>query len=716
MPNPTRRFVFGRFQFEVPGLSLTKDGVELPLPARAGRLLWVLLEHAGAVVGNQQLLDQAWDDAVVEEANVSQQVYVIKSTLGPRPTGGHYVENLRGRGYRFVGLDGVVDHEPTLPRLPAQPVPVTNGIGSVEPTDHPLPAPSRPRVGWPALTAAALGLAVVGVLAFSWTDRSRPPLRLGEPRQLTRDGLNKGIFPLLADDQRVIYRGGWMDHITVLPLDGGESHPLFEAPAHFVLEDLHAQRQEYLARKLPAPDGVVDLPLWIIPTSPGAPRRVAAVEARSAVWSPDGRQLAVVRDGGLEIMNADGTVVRRLVTPRDSLPQWLRWSPDGERIRFTSASVISREGYRETLWEIHRDGSGLQLLPFSGEAGRADCCGTWTPDGGWFVYQSRFAGRTQLRAVATGENVAIDLTGGEMNFGGPAVSPDGNTLYAVGWPTIGELVTFDSSRRAYIIEPSGISGTWITYSPNRDAMAYVRYPDKTLWRARVDGTRKQQLVNGPFEIDACTWSPDNRFIAFRSRMGGTALRIYLVPVEGGVPKPISDDDRAQGIPSWSPDGRSLLFGDVPGQFGRPDGGERLWIHHVDTSETTELAGTQHLGLYAPHWSPDGASIAAVEIQHPRRIRLYDVRTKTWRVLTSTSRVDDMQWTRDGKALIYRTEGNMPALKRFDLADGRVTDLVDLRLFTFAPEAYGWHGLSLDDMPMLLRNRGATEIYAFPLVR
>ena len=99
----------------------------------------MLLEHAGAIVGNQQLLDQVWDDAVVEEANISQQVYVIRSLLGPRPTGGQYVENLRGRGYRFVGLDGVVDLESTLPRLPAQRVPITNDGPFVGPTRHPFP-------------------------------------------------------------------------------------------------------------------------------------------------------------------------------------------------------------------------------------------------------------------------------------------------------------------------------------------------------------------------------------------------------------------------------------------------------------------------------------------------------------------------------------------------------------------------------------------------
>ena len=75
----------------------------------------------------------------------------------------------------------------------------------------------------------------------------------------------------------------------------------------------------------------------------------------------------------------------------------------------------------------------------------------------------------------------------------------------------------------------------------------------------------------------------------------------------------------------------------------------------------------------------------------------------------------MQWTRDGHTLIYRTEDEV-GLKSVNVRDGRVYDLVDLRRFPFAPNAYGWLGLTLDDMPMLLRNRGATEIYAFPISR
>jgi Tol biopolymer transport system component/DNA-binding winged helix-turn-helix (wHTH) protein len=710
-----RVYTFGPYRFYSRGLLLLRDAVELPLPRRAGQLLRALLDHEGAPLTNQELLDAAWGANVsVEEANVSQQVHVIRTTLGPRPAGGHYVENLRGRGYRFVGLDSVED-EDARPSVP--PHLETAGL------DPGPPATPPHRSHWWAApgTWLLVGVAIIALLAAGapgrhWGDNEVPELRLGPPRSLTRDGTYKVTSPLLADASRVVYNVGSRESPTVLPLPGGEPQPIFQPPARFMVEDLHATRQEFLARQLPAPDGAVDLPLWIIPVAAGPLRRVGDVKAHYASWSPDGKEVAVVRDGVLQVVGADGAASRELPTPPGTVAHWPRWSPDGAVIRFTAASVHPHEGYHETIWEVDVNGRGLRPLPFSGDAGRAECCGVWTPDGSWFVYQSRYGGKTELRAMNAEEARPVTLTRGEASFGGPAVSPDGQTLYALGWPAHGELVSLDTSRGAYVIEPTAVSGTWVTYSPIGDAIAYVSHPDKKLWRARPDGSAKRQLVSGPFEVDACAWSPDNRWIAFLSRMGGSAFRIHLIPPDGGTPRSISDTDRAQGVPSWSPDGRKLVFGDVPGQFGNPDGVERLWIHDVEARTTHAIDGTETLGVYSPRWSPDGSRLAAVEIARPRRIRVYEFRTKTWRVLHSTSHVDSAQWTRDGRALIYKTEGNVPGLKRVDIAADRVTDLADLRTFTFAPDAYGWHGLTPDDRPMLLRSRGGTEVYAFPILR
>ena len=74
----------------------------------------------------------------------------------------------------------------------------------------------------------------------------------------------------------------------------------------------------------------------------------------------------------------------------------------------------------------------------------------------------------------------------------------------------------------------------------------------------------------------------------------------------------------------------------------------------------------------------------------------------------------MQWTRNGDSLIYRTETS--TLRRVFVEDGRVELLTDLSQFPFAPYAYGWFGLTPSDVPLLLRNRGATEIYALTIKR
>ena len=66
-------------------------------------------------------------------------------------------------------------------------------------------------------------------------------------------------------------------------------------------------------------------------------------------------------------------------------PVWLRVSPDGSLLRF---SVTDAKGSKFSLWEAHSDGSGLrQLLPGFNDADNV-CCGNWTADGKYFVFQS----------------------------------------------------------------------------------------------------------------------------------------------------------------------------------------------------------------------------------------------------------------------------------------------------------------------------------------
>ena len=79
-------------------------------------------------------------------------------------------------------------------------------------------------------------------------------------------------------------------------------------------------------------DGSVDL--WLVRTDGGEARRL--VGFAEPVWSPDGRRIAVVRQGtkreaGIFLLRARGDRARRLTRGLDDDPAW---SPDGRRLAF----------------------------------------------------------------------------------------------------------------------------------------------------------------------------------------------------------------------------------------------------------------------------------------------------------------------------------------------------------------------------------------------
>lgn len=97
---------FGPFRLEKEQLLLLLDGAPLPLGPKVVETLLALLEHPGEVLGKAELLERVWPEGFVEEANLAQNVYVIRKTLRA-----HWnctaIETVPRRGYRFVGAVSV---------------------------------------------------------------------------------------------------------------------------------------------------------------------------------------------------------------------------------------------------------------------------------------------------------------------------------------------------------------------------------------------------------------------------------------------------------------------------------------------------------------------------------------------------------------------------------------------------------------------------------
>lgn len=94
--------VFGLFRFS-PMRGLLKDGVAVKVGSRPQAILALLLEQAGAVVSNRDIMARVWPGLFVEEANIRVHIGSLRKLLGRNDVGTDYIENIPAQGYRFVG-------------------------------------------------------------------------------------------------------------------------------------------------------------------------------------------------------------------------------------------------------------------------------------------------------------------------------------------------------------------------------------------------------------------------------------------------------------------------------------------------------------------------------------------------------------------------------------------------------------------------------------
>ena len=120
---------FGPFRLEQEQLLLSLDGAPLPLGPKVVETLLALIEHPGEVLGKSELLGRIWPEGFVEEANLAQNIYVIRKTLRA-----HWdcsaIETVPRRGYRFTGQVSVERSEHAHVAHPA-PAPLPEPAGRV---------------------------------------------------------------------------------------------------------------------------------------------------------------------------------------------------------------------------------------------------------------------------------------------------------------------------------------------------------------------------------------------------------------------------------------------------------------------------------------------------------------------------------------------------------------------------------------------------------
>jgi Tol biopolymer transport system component len=187
--------------------------------------------------------------------------------------------------------------------------------------------------------------------------------------------------PLVTDGTRIYMTEllpGWRQILVEIPKKGGETAPFATSLKEPHVQDISPDGSELLLVADQGPG------LWIVPVAGGSPRRVGTFTAYDASWHPDGETIIYSTGHEVSIVKKDGTLKRNLLRV-DGYVSRLRFSPDGQRFSFT---LIDEAHQSTSLWEASADGSNLHpLLPGWNNPAK-ECCGTWTADGRYLIFQS----------------------------------------------------------------------------------------------------------------------------------------------------------------------------------------------------------------------------------------------------------------------------------------------------------------------------------------
>lgn len=168
-------FEFGPYRLDVRNYVLSRGAEVITLPPKTLDLLVALVEAGGSVLSKEELFQRLWPDTVVEEASLTQQVFLLRKALGGATE--EYIQTVPRRGYRFVAPVRAVAEENVGAR---------QGQGS--------------RRYWASSAAVAAAVLIVAgivlwvVPRFSSGDAGRPAASGLSPNRLSTEHYLKGRY------------------------------------------------------------------------------------------------------------------------------------------------------------------------------------------------------------------------------------------------------------------------------------------------------------------------------------------------------------------------------------------------------------------------------------------------------------------------------------------------------------------------------------------
>jgi serine/threonine protein kinase len=555
---------------------------------------------------------------------------------------------------------------------------------------------------WTIAIAAFLLLLVISFLVVTGIAPSPVSGALNSQQITFSSELKDG--PLVTDGARLYFQSQGIP--VEMSVKGGPIAPLRATAPGMQMLDISPDASEMLALKPDLNNEVSQGSIWTIPVLGGYPRRLGNQIVQDAHWSSDGRSIVYASLNSIYVSDSQDANLRK-IWDAPSYTTAPYFSPDSRRIRVTVNAA--KPDSPPTIWELNVDGSNPHRLALDWPEDADQTHGQWTRDGKHFIFMSHREGVNNTYELIQPrwfefwkKPTAVRLTAGQIDVLGATPDRDNDGLFMIGKIAQGAMQVFDEKLKRFVPFLDGLAAADFVISPDKNWMAYKDFPQRRLWRSRLDGTEKLQLTDSFAWMPK--WSPDSKWIVF-SDFG----EIYRVSIDGGTPEKLTTEGKTELAPVWSPDGKSIAFNDYP----LP--GQALGIKVLDlaTRKVSIMPGAEK--FYVPSWSPDGKYMVAIA-QNPSRMVLYAAASGTWKDLkVFKAQWQYWVWANDSRSVYFAMKdpepGEQPGMYRLTIADGKWQQAAKFDGLTVNRDgSEGFPSMTADGRLAIMRDTSVVQIY------
>jgi Tol biopolymer transport system component/DNA-binding winged helix-turn-helix (wHTH) protein len=638
-----RCYSFKNFTLDLERRVLLRDGEPVPLTPKAFDTLALLVRRSGRVVGKDELLEEIWADAFVEESTIAQNVFTLRKALGQAHAETQFIETVPKHGYRFIAdvkaIDGAINGKPENGQQRAahdanvgekisgagiSDAETGNAeIGNAETVDAASEDARANESGGRDFAAVNVAPDAAASLPTSERRDLRPGKRHGRFNFQTRllapvmlllaVTVAAGLFLVTRRDEAAsdFAAPSPPTRTTQLTNTGQVLRSAISPDGKYVAYIQSERGQESLwVRQVEIVGGIEVVP-------PGGNHFVGIT------FSPDGNSIFYVKYGkdvaasGLYQVPVLGGAARKILTEVDSQ---ISFAPDKRHFTFME-NDLSRKEARLIIAGLD-DAEQRQLVVHPGVHWMTDAAPAWSPDGQVIIFTARI--QTSKSASTTASLVEVRVADGKQRI---LNTRQWDAIQAIEWLADGTGLIVaardsasllahqlwqvdypDGGARAITKDLNSYSSAGVT-ADMKSLVTILHRRIANLWIVPSDRSSEAVRIHSGNSKDlgwtlGVEWLRDGKIIYGSTASGKED--VWLMNADGSDQKQVTTTAGANFEPTVSDDGRTVVY-----VSKAADAAQNLWKMNLDNGERAQL--TDGGFDLRPDISPDGRWVVYMSV-------------------------------------------------------------------------------------------------------